>query len=95
LRGLVIGAPAATTSNGQRADEPTAGAAAAKGQTGCGCAQAAAAAQQGAVEDELSQHEWQAACAEATQVIQEAVEGINDTLEELRYAIAEMQRTAC
>lgn len=58
---------------------------------GCGCAHKPA----GATGAELSQAEWQAACAEATGVLQDATEGINDAIDELRYALADLQGSEC
>ena len=60
--------------------------------THCGCGAAAAAAD---AEDELQEHEWRAACGEATAVIQAAVDGINEELQEIRYEVAELEGTPC
>ena len=72
----------ATSSNGQHTNAAQ------------GCAHAHDEATREATR-ELTQAEWQAACAEATGVLQDAIEGINDAMEELRYEMAELQGEAC
>jgi hypothetical protein len=44
---------------------------------------------------EVTEFEWKKACAEATAVIHEAVLDINETIDELRYEIADLEGAQC